>query len=202
MRVLNVYLVAGLGNPGLQYRGTRHNVGCQFIDAWRRGLGVRLIDRGFQSKYTWTAYEGNEVILLRPLTFMNRSGSAVRACADFYGIVPEQVLIVHDDLDLPVGRLKMARGSGSGGHKGVQSIIEHLGSKEFCRLKIGIGRPCYGESVEDYVLSPFYDDEQADIQEVLQTAIQACEWFIVDGIESAMNKVNRQPPAVSPNLDL
>ncbi len=131
-------------------------------------------------------------MLLCPLTFMNRSGKAVRAGADYYDIEPGNILVIHDDIDLPVGRVKVSRGSGSGGHKGVQSIIDHLGSTQFIRVKIGIGRPRYDEAVEDYVLAPFYKDERDIIEDVLHLATQACELFVSEGIEPAMNKINCQ----------
>lgn len=129
-------------------------------------------------------------MILCPSTFMNRSGEAVRASADYYHIESGNILVIHDDIDLPVGRVKVARGSGSGGHKGVQSIIDHLGSTQFIRVKIGIGRPRYDEAVEDYVLTRFYKDERDIVEDVLHVATQACELFVLEGIEPAMNKIN------------
>ena len=131
-------------------------------------------------------------MLLKPATFMNQSGRAVKACADFFHLPPNRILVVHDDLDLPVGKIKVVRNGGPGGHKGVLSIIEHLGSREFPRIKIGIGRPRYGESPEDYVLAPFYEDESEIMLRVFKVAVQACRLFIFDGIESAMNQINHQ----------
>jgi len=185
-----VYLIVGLGNPGTKYEDTRHNVGFNVIDLWCRKLGVRLTGRGFESRNTRTRFRDKKVMLLCPLTFMNRSGKAVRAGADYYGIEPGKILIIHDDIDLPVGRVKVVRGSGSGGHKGVQSIIDFLGSTDFQRVKIGIGRPRYDEAIEDYVLTRFYKDESDIVENVLHVATQACELFVVEGIEPAMNKIN------------
>jgi peptidyl-tRNA hydrolase, PTH1 family len=187
-----VYLVAGLGNPGSEYKDTRHNIGFQTIDLWCHKLGVRFTGRGFQSKNTQVRLEDKKVMFLCPLTFMNQSGAAVRACADYYDLDPGNILVVHDDIDLKVGKVKVAKGSGSGGHKGVQSIIDHLGSTQFRRVKIGIGRPRYGEAIEDYVLGPFYKDERNIIEEVLLVATRACELFVVEGIEPAMNIINCQ----------
>lgn len=191
-----MYLVAGLGNPGSEYKNTRHNIGFQAIDLWCKKLGARFTSRGFQSKNTQVRLQDKKVMLLCPLTFMNRSGAAVRACADYYDLAPENILVIHDDIDLKVGKIKVARSSGSGGHKGIQSIINHLGSVQFGRVKIGIGRPRYGEAVEDYVLSPFYKDERDIIEEVLQLAAQACELFVLAGIEQTMNKINCQDLAI------
>ena len=121
---------------------------------------------------------------------MNQSGMAVRAVTDYYHIEAEHVLIIHDDLDLPVGRLKLVRNGGAGGHRGVLSIMDHLGSTDFNRLKIGIGRPRYGEAIEDFVLEPFYNDEKQIIEKVIPSGVQACELFLSMGIDAAMSTIN------------
>jgi len=131
-------------------------------------------------------------MLLCPLTFMNQSGMAIRACAEYFNLEPGNILVIHDDVDLPVGRLKVVRDSSAGGHKGVQSIIDYLGSTQFPRIKIGIGRPRYGETVEDYVLAPFYSDEKDIIDKVLHEAREACKLFVSEGVEPAMNHINCQ----------
>jgi len=185
-------LIVGLGNPGSGYKSTRHNTGFRIIDHLSRNVGASLKGRRFQSRNIRTTYRGREIVLLKPVTFMNQSGRAVKACADFFHLPPNRILVVHDDLDLPVGKIKVVRNGGPGGHKGVLSIIEHLGSREFPRIKIGIGRPRYGESPEDYVLAPFYEDESEIMLRVFKVAVQACRLFIFDGIESAMNQINHQ----------
>jgi len=182
----------GLGNPGSGYKSTRHNTGFRIIDHLSRNVGASLKGRRSQSRNIRTTYRGREIVLLKPVTFMNQSGRAVKACADFFHLPPNRILVVHDDLDLPVGKIKVVRNGGPGGHKGVLSIIEHLGSREFPRIKIGIGRPRYGESPEDYVLAPFYEDESEIMLRVFKVAVQACRLFIFDGIESAMNQINHQ----------
>ncbi|MBW1850190.1 MAG: aminoacyl-tRNA hydrolase [Deltaproteobacteria bacterium] len=187
-----MYLVVGLGNSGSKYENTRHNIGFRAIELWCRNLGVRLSGHGFQSKNTQVRFRDKKVMLLCPLTFMNRSGEAVRACADYYDLEPGNTLVIHDDIDLPVGRVKVVKDSGSGGHKGVKSIIDYLGSTHFQRIKIGIGRPRYNEPIEDYVLSPFYKDERDIIEDVLRMATEACELYVSRGIEPAMNNVNCQ----------
>jgi PTH1 family peptidyl-tRNA hydrolase len=124
---------------------------------------------------------------------MNQSGKSIRACVDFFDLKAENILVIHDDIDLPLGKLRLVRDGGAGGHKGILSVVHHLGTREFPRLKIGVGRPRHhGESIEDYVLSPFYSDEKGIIQEVIQLAIRACELFIADGIDPAMNEINYQ----------
>lgn len=187
-----MYLIVGLGNPGSEYRDTRHNIGFSVIDLWCQDLGISLTNRRFQSKNIRTIFEEKGVMLLCPLTFMNESGKSVRACVDYYDLDSRSVLVILDDIDLPVGRIKVVRNGGAGGHKGVSSIIHHLGSTQFPRIKIGIGRPRYGESVEDYVLAPFYGDERGIMKKVIHMAVKACELFVSEGIESAMNHINCQ----------
>lgn len=187
-----MYLIVGLGNPGPVYENTRHNIGFKTIDLWSRELGVRLTRRSFQSRNTHIRFQNKKLMLLCPLTFMNQSGRAVRACAEYYNLEPGNIFVIHDDIDLTVGRLKVVIGSGAGGHKGVQSIIDYLDSTKFPRIKIGIGRPRYGETVEDYVLAPFYSDEKGIIEKVLHEARQACKLFISEGVEPAMNYINCQ----------
>ena len=182
----------GLGNPGPEYKDTRHNSGFKVLDLLSRELGIRLENRRFQSRNTRTKLEGKDIILLCPMTYMNLSGNAVRLCSDYYKIDRERILVVHDDLDLPVGRIKVARQGGAGGHKGVKSIIDHLGGTKFPRVRMGIGRPRYNESTEDFVLSPFYKDEKDAIEKMIQTAVDACRLAITDSVECAMNQINSQ----------
>ncbi len=183
-------LIAGLGNPGIRYRYTRHNIGFQVIGHFCRELGVRLADRRFYSRNILTRLGTKEIILLRPMTFMNLSGKSVSACADFYGIDSSRILIIHDDLDLPAGRIKIVKHGGSGGHRGVQSISDYLGNRPFPRIKIGIGRPQCGEVIEDYVLSPFYRDQKQAVKKIMEISVKACMLFVNEGIESAMNHIN------------
>jgi len=187
-------MIAGLGNPGPEYKDTRHNIGFRVIDLLSRELGVRLESKRFQSRNTRTKLQEKDIILLCPMTYMNLSGSAVRSCADYYKIDKEHILVVHDDLDLPVGRIKVTKHGGAGGHKGVQSIIDHLGGTKFPRVRIGIGRPRYNESTEDFVLSPFYKDQRDAIERMIQSALEACRLVITDSVESAMNQINSQNP--------
>lgn len=189
-RTSKVYLIAGLGNPGLGYRHTRHNIGYNVVGLWARRLGVPLSNRRFGSRNGQTRVQNVDVILLRPQTYMNQSGMSIKACVDFFNIDTEDLLIVHDDLDLSVGRIKVVRNGGGGGHKGVISVIEHMGTRRFNRLKVGIGRPRYGEPIEEYVLSPFYSEERKIIEEVIQRSVGVCELFLSEGVDSAMNQIN------------
>jgi PTH1 family peptidyl-tRNA hydrolase len=160
------------------------------MKTWGRKLGVRLTARRFHSHYSRAHYQGKAIVLLCPATFMNHSGRAVKACADFYHLNTENMCIIHDDLDLPVGRIKVVRQGGAGGHRGVASIIHSLGTVHVPRIKVGIGRPQYDEAIEDYVLAPFYSDEESKIGRVRQLAVRACELFVSEGIEPAMNRIN------------
>lgn len=185
-------LIAGLGNPGARYRSTRHNVGFRVVDLLGESLGVGLENRRFHSRNGQVVILGKKAILLRPLTYMNRSGESIRACVDYFGIGTGHIVVIHDDLDLPVGKVKVVRNGGAGGHKGVLSIMGHLGSRAFHRVKIGIGRPRYGESIEEFVLNPFYGDEQEPMERVVETGIRACKLFISHGLDAAMNEINPQ----------
>ena len=185
-----MYLIVGLGNPGAKYEVSRHNAGFRVIDLWSRELGVKLKQHRFQARIAQTIFQEKKILLFCPVTFMNLSGMAVRACRDYFDLETEDILVLHDDLDLPVGRIKLARSGSSGGHKGILSIIKHLGSSNFPRIKIGIGRPRYGEDVEDFVLSPFYKDERDTMEDMFHLAVHGCELFLSEGIDSAMNQVN------------
>jgi PTH1 family peptidyl-tRNA hydrolase len=187
-----VNLIAGLGNPGAEYANTRHNVGFMVIGHWAESLGVRLSGRRFHSTNIQAKYHDRDIILFRPKTFMNRSGKAVKACVDFYGLVPESILVVHDDIDLHLGRVKVIQDGGPGGHKGVRSVIESLGTRAFCRVKVGVGRPPAGDAVEDYVLSPFNAAEKEIVRDAVKGAVLACELFVSKGVETAMNRINCQ----------
>ncbi|MDL1959469.1 MAG: aminoacyl-tRNA hydrolase [Deltaproteobacteria bacterium] len=185
-------LLVGLGNPGPQYRHTRHNVGFVALDRLASQFGL-----GFIPHKKFPLYEsvsgfitGIPAILLKPLTYMNRSGEAVASVLNFYKIPQEKLMVVYDDLDLSLGRLKFAQGGGSGGHKGIRSIIGSIGSKEFPRLKIGIGRPFSPVPMDKYVLSPFMSEEAPVIDKVLDIGIKGLVYFLERGIKAAMNEFN------------
>ena len=185
-----MYLIAGLGNPGPQYEHTRHNIGLEAVEQWGKSFGVTLLNLHFRSKHALVDYRGNKIVLLCPLTFMNKSGESVRDCICHYNLEIDRLLVIHDDLDLPLGKIKVVKNGGAGGHKGVSSIIHLLGSSEFSRVKIGIGRPRHGEAVADYVLNYFYDDEKKLAEEVIRMAIKASELFVLEGVQAAMNHIN------------
>jgi PTH1 family peptidyl-tRNA hydrolase len=185
-----LYLIAGLGNPGPQYEHTRHNIGLEAVEQWGKSFGVTLLNLHFRSKHALVDYRGNKIVLLCPLTFMNKSGESVRDCICHYNLEIDRLLVIHDDLDLPLGKIKVVKNGGAGGHKGVSSIIHLLGSSEFSRVKIGIGRPRHGETVADYVLSCFYDDEKKLAEEIMGMAVEASQLFVLEGVQAAMNHIN------------
>ncbi len=183
-------LIVGLGNPGRIYSHTRHNIGFMVIDSICRNMGVKLKSRKFHSKNAVVEKYGRELILLKPATYMNLSGKSVKACADFYHIESNNILVIHDDLDLPLGRIKVAGQGGAGGHRGIRSIIEYLSEAAFPRIKIGIGRPEQGEPIEEFVLSPFYAHQTEILKKVIDLSSRACDLFLSEGIITAMNRIN------------
>ncbi len=185
-------MIAGLGNPGLIYKSTRHSIGFMVLHRWAQLLDIRLSSRAFQGKGGRVRVREADIVLLCPQTYMNESGRSVRACADFYRIEAEDILVVHDDIDLGLGRIRVVKNGGTGGHKGVLSIFQHLGTPAFNRVKVGVGRPRYNEPIDEFVLSPFYKDEEEIVGRVIEGVIRACELFVGQGVVSAMNFINRQ----------
>lgn len=184
--------MVGLGNPGPQYKYTRHNVGFAALDRLASQFGLGFIPHKKFPQYESVSGSIMDIsaILLKPLTYMNRSGEAVASVLNFYKIPLDRLLVTHDDLDLPLGSLKFAQGGGSGGHKGIRSIIGSIGSKEFPRLKIGIGRPFSSVPMDKYVLSPFMSEEVPMIDKVLDIGVKGLVYFLKKGIEGAMNEFN------------
>jgi PTH1 family peptidyl-tRNA hydrolase len=182
-------LVAGLGNPGRQYERTRHNVGWMVVDEL-----ARRRDGSFRSKFAGQLAEVRDgelrLALLKPETYMNVSGRSVSEAARFFKVEPGALLVVHDDVDLEPGRLQARRGGGLAGHNGLRSLAQHLGTQEFLRLRIGVGRPGRGDrrSVSDWVLSPFEPDQ--DFERVVALAADAVEAISVDGLDAAQARFN------------
>ncbi len=183
-------LVVGLGNPGPDYEGTRHNAGFLAVDRLAAETGVPLDAEAAQSAVGEGLWRGEPLALAKPLTFMNRSGPAVAALLRRYGLEPADALLVYDDLALPLGQIRL-RGKGSaGGHNGVQSVIDALGSTEFPRLRIGVGDSFPPGGQVDYVLAPFDEDEQEAADAALDAAAEAALTFVRDGLQAAMNRHN------------
>jgi len=185
-------LIVGLGNPGRKYAGNRHNVGFQCLDRLAEAWGLSFSKRKHKALLAQGEIAGLETTLAKPQTFMNLSGEAVVRLARFYKLPPEGVLVIYDDLDLPLGKIRLRPEGGSGGHRGMSSIIEHLGTGGFPRLRVGIGRPTRGDPV-NYVLSDFAPDERMAIEEAYERAVSAIELWLAEGIEAAMNRYNLSP---------
>lgn len=183
-----MWLLVGLGNPGSRYAKTRHNIGFMTLDRLAGTLGL-----DFKEKAEYLIAKGSmgddEVILLEPLTYMNRSGSAVRKIADKFSISPDRILVVYDDLDLENGKVKIRKKGSSGGHRGVESIIQCIGSQEFPRIKIGIGRDPFIPA-EKYVLAKFTKEQQPAMKEALARSGDIIAAIMRDGIDKAMNRYN------------
>ena len=188
----NLYLIAGLGNPGREYVRTRHNAGFMVLDrlAARVQAGWAL-EKKFDSKVARAERDGNKLFLCEPETFMNASGEAVAAVAAYYQVAVERSLVVVDDADLPLGEIRLRPSGSSGGHHGLESIERHLGTREFQRLRVGIGRDSHGaRQITGYVLSPFSAAEAERVEQVLERACDQIECWWRDGIAKAMNRFN------------
>lgn len=183
-----MWLVVGLGNPGARYARTRHNIGFVVLDRFAEGKRLEFRDKA-DYRICSGSMDGERIALLEPLTFMNRSGSAVKKVADKLAVPPEKMIVVHDDIDLQTGSLKIRKKGSSGGHKGVESIIQSLGAANFIRVKVGIGRDPF-MPVEDYVLSKFRRNELPLIKDTVARAVSAINVIISESVERAMNKFN------------
>ncbi len=195
-------LIAGLGNPGSRYADSRHNIGFAVVDelARRWRADVSHFDRHFSGLTGRARRCDTDVLLLKPATYMNLSGQSVAAAWRFYKLAAGDLLVIHDDLDLPVGQLRLRASGTAGGHKGLADVLQHLGSEDVPRLRIGIGKVHRDETV-DYVLSRFEPQEQPLIEAAVQTAADAAECWVARGTEAAMNEFNRRTPRSSPEGD-
>ncbi|HNX46591.1 MAG: aminoacyl-tRNA hydrolase [Anaerolineaceae bacterium] len=184
------YLIVGLGNPGLEYKHTRHNFGFMTIEHLAGRLNVTLKRMKFKAMIAETRLDGKLVVLAKPLTFMNDSGNSVGPLTRYFKVPLGNLLVMHDDLDLPLGSVRLRPQGGSSGQRGMASIINRLGTQEFPRMRLGIGRPPGQMDPVDYVLQPFQAQEVELKKMVLDQAADAAETFIRAGIEAAMNKYN------------
>jgi PTH1 family peptidyl-tRNA hydrolase len=184
------YLLIGLGNPGREYRDSRHNVGFMLVDRIAVRLGARGMKVQSKAIVTTAMYEDRKLILAKPQTYMNLSGQSVQGLIHFYKLPLANVLIAHDDLDIPFGTIRIRPGGGPGGQRGMASTIEQLGTKDFPRLRIGIGRPPGRMDPSAYVLQDFTRDEMKILSEILDRAADAALEFVVNGLDKAMNKYN------------
>lgn len=186
----NTFLIVGLGNPGREYTDNRHNVGFMLIDRLSIRLNARLTRMQAKALVGTVNYEGYKIILAKPQTYMNLSGQSIQGLARFYKVPLENMIVAHDDLDLPFGTIRVRPGGGPGGQRGVASTIERLGTKDFRRLRIGIGRPPGRMDPSDYVLQNFAQTDSILLSEILDRASEAILTFVKEGLNAAMNRFN------------
>lgn len=188
---MNMKLIVGLGNPGAKYAGTRHNIGFDIIDALANQLEVELSEAKHKGVYAIARKGTEKVILLKPLTYMNLSGESIAEVMRYYDIDKEDVIVVYDDLDLPQGKIRLRQKGSAGGHNGIKSIIAHLGTDQFKRVRVGIGRPEGPIKTVDYVLGKFSEEERNVIDSAIKTSADACIRAIDNTFIDVMNEFNQ-----------
>jgi peptidyl-tRNA hydrolase, PTH1 family len=184
-------LIVGLGNPGKQYENTRHNIGFEVIEELAREFTIPLDQSKHKGLYGIGFHKGQKILLLKPLTYMNLSGESIRAVIEYYDIKQEDLLVIYDDLDLPVGKIRLRQKGSAGGHNGIKSTVAHLGTQQFNRIRIGIDRPESGMSVPDYVLGRFRKDEQDVVMEAIKKSAEACQAWLEKPFLQVMNDFNQ-----------
>ena len=185
-----MYLVIGLGNPEAEYSKTRHNMGFNTINKIAQQYNIEINKNKFQGLYESAVIEGKKVILVKPQTYMNLSGNCVKEIADFYKVQKEEILVIYDDMDIEPGKIKIRKKGSSGGHNGMKSIIQMLGTEEFPRIRIGIGRPEHNGDEINYVIGAIPEEEMPILDEGVEKAKEAVIDILKNGIDSAMNKLN------------
>lgn len=183
-------MIVGLGNPGREYAESKHNVGWMFVDALAERLGVREWRSREKGMVAEAFIGGEKVLLVKPLTYMNNSGQCVGPLMRWYKLEPEEVIAVHDDMDIPPGTIRIRKKGSAGGHNGIKSLIAHMGSENFARVRIGVGRPLPGWQVVDHVLASFPAEDRPKIREAIEYLLPAVECLVKEGADMAMNKYN------------
>lgn len=184
-------MIIGLGNPGKQYEMTRHNVGFHVIDELAKQMDAPAMQLKFNGAYTIIHRPEGKVLLVKPLTYMNLSGECVAPLMDYYDIDPDEIVVIYDDLDLAPGKLRLRQKGSAGGHNGMKSLIAHLGTDTFNRIRIGVGRPTGGMKVSDYVLSSFSKEEQPLLDEMVKKSASACLDWLKSPFLDVMNHYNK-----------
>jgi PTH1 family peptidyl-tRNA hydrolase len=188
---MNSFVIAGLGNPGPQYQWTRHNAGFLFLDRLAHLENISVTRKSFSGLAGEWNLKGNRHVLIKPQTFMNLSGRAIMQALQFYKLPLSQLIVVHDELDLPFGTVRLKQGGGHGGHNGLRSIMEQLGKGDFTRLRIGIGRPPHGDTV-NYVLGNIPPDQMENLSKVLDGGVVMLEMLLEEGLPKAMSMFNNR----------
>jgi len=188
-----MFLIAGLGNPGTQYEGTRHNAGFLVVDALARRIGAGTFRKDRDAEFVRGVIQDTEVVLVKPTTFMNRSGEAVGRIARFFQIPRDRIVAVHDELDIPFGALRVKLGGGDAGHNGLRSLSQHLGGPGYFRVRVGIGRPSHPAiEVADWVLGSFTSAERKDLEEFVGAAVEVVEELLLKGLQRAQQLTGRR----------
>lgn len=185
-----MYIIAGLGNPTKEYDKTRHNVGFEVIDRLAEHIGVDVTEKKHRAFCAKGVLDGHKVILAKPQTFMNLSGESLRAMMDFYKVTPQEIIVIYDDINLEPGQLRVRPHGSAGGHNGIKSIIAHLGTQEFPRIRVGVGAKPPRMDLADYVLSRFSKGEQELMEDAFKEAALAASMIVSSGTEPAMNRFN------------
>jgi len=185
-----VKIIVGLGNPGAEYAKTRHNVGFMLVDALAERLGEDTWRERYDALVLETRIGAEKVLLVKPITYMNESGRAVGPLMSWYKLEPEDLIVAHDDMDIPVGTVRIRKKGSAGGHNGIKSILAHLGDEHFARVRIGIGRPLPGWTVIHHVLAPFPAEDVPKVREALDYLIPAVECMVTEDVDMAMNRFN------------
>ena len=183
-------IIVGLGNPGSEYAKTRHNVGFMMIDALAQHLNINLWKDKFNAQIAEGRIGSEKVILVKPQTYMNNSGEAVGPLMRWYKLTPEDIIVAHDDMDIPAGTIRIRKKGSSGGHNGIKSLIAHVGSENFARVRLGIGRPLPGWTVVNHVLAPFPAEDKVEVDKAIKYLIPAIECIVTQSLDIAMNKYN------------
>lgn len=180
-------MIVGLGNPGPKYAQTRHNIGFMALERLARRHRITLGSEKFKARVETGFVDRQKVVLVQPIDFMNRSGGPVSKAANYYEVSPDEIIVMHDDVDLEPGQLKLKAGGGHGGHNGLRDIAQKLGSRDFLRVRLGVGRPEHGD-VRSHVLGKFQSDEQALVDDLVEEACDAVEMILDEGISAAQNR--------------
>ncbi len=187
-----MHIIVGLGNPTDKYQATRHNIGWDAITRISDDYGISLDMKKHKAICGKGSIAGEKVVLAKPITYMNLSGESVRELMDFYKVTPEEVIVIYDDISLEVGQLRLRTKGSAGGHNGIKSIISHMGTDEFPRIKIGVGDKPKGWDLADYVLGRFAPEEQETMRQTLKDTSDAVKTILTDGIDAAMNQYNKK----------
>lgn len=183
-------VIAGLGNPGREYAQTKHNVGFLMVDALAAHLGVTEWREKYDAFIARARIGSEAILLVKPQTYMNESGRAIAPLMNFYKLEAEDLIVAHDDMDIPVGTIRIRKKGSSGGHNGIKSILAHLGDEHFARVRIGIGRPLPGWTVVNHVLAPFPPEDAAKVSEAIHYLVPAIECIVTEDVDKAMNRYN------------